>query len=38
MLPALSLLRHLWHELLGHRLPMPDVARHFWYVLEPSTQ
>jgi hypothetical protein len=26
--PAVSLLRHLWHELLGDRVPLPDVFRH----------
>ena len=27
---AVSLLRHLLDELLGHRLPMPDVPRIYW--------
>ena len=34
--PALSLLCYLCHELLDHRLPMPDVPRLSWCVLESS--
>ena len=36
--PALSLLHYLWKELLGHRLPLPDVYHILRYVLEaPQT-
>ena len=30
--PAVSLLRYLFHELLGYCLPLPDVHRLFGYV------
>ena len=29
--PALSLLRYIRQEPLGHRLPVPDIPRIFWY-------
>ena len=31
-----SMLRHLFHESLGHGLPMPDVPRFCWYVFKSS--
>ena len=34
--PALSLSHYLFHELLGHHLPLPDVHRFYWCVLELS--
>ena len=34
---AVSLLRHLWHELLGRRDPVRDIPRFLGYVLELST-
>ena len=34
--PALPLLCYLCHELLGNRLPMPDVPRYVGYVLDSS--
>ena len=34
---ALSLLCHLWHELLGHRLPMSGVSCLFWCVFKRTT-
>jgi hypothetical protein len=34
---ALSLLRHLFRELLGRRHPLPDVPGHFGYVFESPT-
>ena len=33
--PASSLLRHLFHEPLGHGIPIPDVPRLYRYVPEP---
>ena len=35
--PVASLLYHLFHEPLGHGLPIPDVPRIYWYVLKPSS-
>ena len=35
MIPATSVLYHLFHEPLGHGLPIPDVLRFCWYVLKP---
>ena len=34
--PATSLLHHLFHEPLGHGLPIHDVPRFCWYVLKSS--
>ena len=34
--PAPSLLHHLFHEQVGHRLPLPDVPHLFGYVLKSS--
>ena len=34
--PALSLSHYLFHELLGHRLPLADVHHFYWCVLEFS--
>ena len=34
--PVASLLYRLFHEPLGHGLPIPDVPRLCWYVLESS--
>ena len=34
--PALSLLRYLWNELLGHCFPLPGVLCIFWYVPIPN--